>query len=193
MKKFSLILFAMVCTMLTKLVAQESIQFSFIGKVGGKYESLFAERHESIVITTGENWRKSDTEMVPMDRRAFDTLKSCLLHKYAESKRSSNPQNNIESDSLKSSADIKVTGIDSEPWYFSKGAFSELVRSCSRHFDIVGLMTPNVRGAFLHLRWLGDEYFLHRHEKDPVFIDTSINYLAIPNDHVVSTPIRQTV
>jgi hypothetical protein len=76
-------------------------------------------------------------------------------------------------DTFNDLSDIKVTGVDSMPMFFSKDAFSDLASSAPRYFQNMGQLTPAMEFALLHLRYLGHEDFLYRHLEDsPRHVDS---------------------
>jgi hypothetical protein len=144
--------------LMNNATAQETMQFTFIGNAGGN--------HESVVLTSVKDLEMNDVEILLMDHRALDTLRTYILRNYIERKSGVAPPIKTATDSLDALADIKVTGVDLKPLYFSKDAFSELVYLAMRYFEIRGPMPPNMNFALQHLRYLGHEEFLHRHLED---------------------------
>jgi hypothetical protein len=158
--------------LMNSATAQETMQFTFIGNAGGN--------HESVVITTAKGLKMNDVEILHMGQRTFDTLKAYILHSYREKKGNVAPPKNGTTDSLSAQSDIKVTGVDSTPLYFSKGAFSELVFSAMRYLRTVDLNPLTVNFVLLHLQYLGHERSLHRNFMDsPAHADP---YLRLKND-----------
>jgi hypothetical protein len=145
--------------LMNSATAQETMQFTFIGTVGGN--------DESVVLTSAKDLKINDAEVLQMDQRTLDTLKIYILRNYLARRGNADfPKKGI-TDSVNAVSDIKVTGVDSIPLYFKKDTFTELVFSTMRHLEIVGLKTPTIHAALQHLRYLGHEEFYHSHLVDP--------------------------
>jgi hypothetical protein len=158
--------------LLTKATAQETMQFTFIGNASGN--------HESVVITTAKGLKMNDVEILLVDQRTLDSIKSYILRYYIEKGGTIAPTKNGTTGSSNPPSDIKVAGVDSTPLYFSKGAFSELVFSAMRYLRTADLNPLTVNFVLLHLQYLGHERFLHRN-----FIDSPAHadpYLRLKND-----------
>ncbi len=141
--------------LLTNATAQETMQFTFIGTLGGN--------HESVVTTSAKDLKMNDVEILHLDQKSFDTLKIYILSNYREKRGNVASAKNGTADSLSAHSDIKVTGVDSIPLYFEKYAFSELVFSAIGYFRTIGLKTPAVNFVLVRLRYLGHGEAFYRH------------------------------
>ena len=149
---FSLI--AIIGLILPSASAQQTMQFTFIGNAGGT--------HDSIIITSVEEFRMKDVEVEHMDYQTVDTLRTYILRNYGKRSSSGTPQKNTMTARLSAHTDIKVTGVDSTPLYFSMDEFSELISSAMRNFNYAGPTTPTLRFALRRLQFLGQERFFYR-------------------------------
>ncbi len=158
--------------LMNSATAQETMQFTFIGLVGGN--------HESVVITSAKDFKMNNVEVLQMDQRTLDTLKIYILRNYMARRCNAAPPKKGITDSVNAVSDIKVTGVDSIPLYFNRDTFTELVFSTMRYLEMMGLKTPTTHAALQHLRYLGHEEFYHSHLVDsPVHVDP---YLELKND-----------
>jgi hypothetical protein len=174
MKPIILPLIGVLGLMLTNATAQETMQFAFIGNTGGN--------HESLIITSAKDLKMNDVEVLLVDQRTFDTLKTYILRNYREKGGNVASPKNGSTDSLSAQSDIKVTGVDSMPLYFKKYAFSELVYSAMEYFKIVGLKTPTVNFVLERLRFVGGKRFFYRDFVDsPAHADPYLKLKDKPN------------
>jgi hypothetical protein len=172
MKSIILSLIGVIGLLLSHAAAQENMQFTFIGNVGGN--------HESVIITSAKDLKMNDVEVLHMDQRTLDTLRTYILRNCTEKGSNDAPQKNGTTDTLNAHGNIKVTGVDSIPLYFNKDAYSELIFSAMRYFKIVGLKTPTVNFVLERLRFVGYKRFFYRDFVDsPAHADP---YIRLKND-----------
>ena len=129
------------------------MQFTFIGNAGGN--------HESLIVTSAKNSQTNEAEILHLDQKSLDTLKSYILRNSFE-QRGKFTSKKATTDSLYAHRDIEVLGVDSIPLYFEKDAFSELVFSAMEYLKIVGLKTPAVNFVLERLRFVGYKRFFYR-------------------------------
>lgn len=110
--------------LLTKASAQEIMQFTFIGSVGGT--------HDTVILTSTKDLKMKDVEVRYMDQRTFETLKAYILRNWLEKRGKVAPPKNGTTDSFDAHRDIEVTGVNSTPLYFSKAAYFEIFYRPSR-------------------------------------------------------------
>jgi hypothetical protein len=150
------------------------MQFTFIGNAGGN--------HESVIITSAKGLKMNDVEILLVDQRTLDTIKSYILRYYIEKSGNVAPTKNGTTDTLNLLSDIKVTGVDSIPLYFNKDAFSELVYSAMRYLRTVDLNPSTVNFVLRHLLYLGHEKLFHRDFVDsPAHADPYLKLKDKPN------------
>src|SRR5579872_203579 len=90
--------------------AQDTIQFTFIGKVGGD--------PDTVIITSVKEFKMEGIQVVHIGDRTLDSLKTYILWNYRGRKDRVASPNNTTADTLDSVREIKITGIYSMPLYF---------------------------------------------------------------------------
>jgi hypothetical protein len=172
MKLIILLLPVLLCGFINIAIGQHNIQFIYIGGYSGN--------DQSVVLTSVKDLKMNDVEILLIDHRTLDTLRAYILRNYMEWRTRVAPPINTTTDTLNALGGIKVIGVDLNPLYFSKDAFSELVFSAMRYLRTVDLNHSTVNFVLLHLKYLGQERFLHRD-----VVDSSAHadpYLRLKND-----------